>query len=152
MEEEERKRLVSEIHSRLQSDLLASDALLSLLVAAATSIRHDSLLKPFPPSIPSSADGHKDISQLVPHYLFSFCLPPSLFLLSLLPHCFPLQRSLLKSLQSLDQLLHSMDNVSSSSSSLPISLPCLQLLHWAIFPRHFSLHYMTVTEVIHTRL
>ena len=61
----EGKRLAIEVHSRLQSDLLACDALLSLLVSAAASIRHDSLVKPFPPSVPSTADGQRDISRLV---------------------------------------------------------------------------------------
>ena len=64
-EEEERERLVSELHSLLQEDLLSCDLLMSLLVAAASSIRHDSLVKPFPPSIPDTDDGHRDISQLV---------------------------------------------------------------------------------------
>ena len=65
MEEAERRQLLSEVHSLLQSQLLACDVLVSLLYVAATSLRHDSLLKPFPASIPLGADGHRDIAQLV---------------------------------------------------------------------------------------
>lgn len=115
MEEEEREKLVSEVRLRLQSDLLSCDVLWSLLVAAGTSIRHDSLVKPYPPFLPSTPDGNRDISQL---------------------------RSLMKSLPSLEHVLQSLESSSSSSSSLS-----LRLLHWAVFPRTFSLHYMTVSEL-----
>jgi poly[ADP-ribose] polymerase 16 len=109
--------LLAEIVSLLQSDVLACDVLVSLLWAAAVSIRHDSLVKPFPPSIPSSANGHRDISQL---------------------------RTLLKSLPPLHQLLQTLEK---ASSSLPLSPACLQLLHWTVSPRTLSLHYMTATEL-----
>lgn len=79
MEEAERKRLLSEVHSLLQSEMLACDVLVSLLCAAASSLRHDSLVKPFPPSIPDTTGGHRDITQLVTHHLLLllFLLPLS---------------------------------------------------------------------------
>ena len=65
MEEGEREMLTSAVCSLLEADLLACDALLSLLWTAASSLRHDSLLRPFPAFIPLTSQGDKDIVELV---------------------------------------------------------------------------------------
>ena len=72
--DKERKRLFSEILSRLETDLIACDVLVGLLNAAAFSIRHDSLVKPCPSCISITPDGHKDISQVVTQDSLSFSL------------------------------------------------------------------------------
>ena len=72
MEEAERRQLSRELCHLLQSDLLACDLLLSLLWAGAGSLRHDSLLRPFPSPhpLPLTAEGHRDITQLVCIYMY----------------------------------------------------------------------------------
>ena len=63
-EEKDVAEVKSRVLSRISADLSACDCLVALFHSAASSYRHDTVLKPFPPVFVMK-DGTKDIDGLV---------------------------------------------------------------------------------------
>ena len=62
---------LAHIRARLEEDLSSVDFQLSLLVAALSSYKHDSLLKPFPPMFADEGYEFKDYASMVRSQTFA---------------------------------------------------------------------------------
>ena len=64
------------VQTRLKDDPAASDLQVSLLMAAQTSYRFDTVLRPFPPMFSGSTPESRDYSALVSMPMFCFLTRP----------------------------------------------------------------------------